>query len=139
MFGAMYKWRLRFQKSGLLRKLAGFPKERPDETAGLCVPAREVSGAVKGVARRVVIVSEPDPDVFEEAIFVVREDFINGGGVGASDILREAKTAAGGYIESALGRPSRRAYPILRAAVCVAIGVALTVSVWFLLRWFALL
>ena len=39
---------------------------------------RETRGAVKGVARRVVIVSDPDPTVFEEAIFVVREDF--GGG-----------------------------------------------------------
>lgn len=137
MFESMYRWKLRFRNSAFLRRIAGDPKETPE--AGACVPAREPCGAVKGVARRVVIVSEPDPEIFEEAIFVVREDYMNGGGVGAPEILREAKTAAGGYIEASLGKPARRFLPVLRAAVCVAAGVALSVAVWFALRWFAVL
>ena len=135
MFEAMYKWKLRLKNSAFLRMIAGYPKKTEDVRA----PSREPCGAVRGVARRVVIVSEPDPEVFEEAIFVVREDFMNGGGVGASEILREAETAAGGYLETTLGRPARRTYPVLRAAVCVAAGAALTVAVWFALRWFAVL
>ncbi|NCB51992.1 MAG: hypothetical protein EOM54_08955 [Clostridia bacterium] len=134
MFEAMYGWRLRFRKSAFMKMIAGYPKE--EQEAEACVPIRETCGAVKGVSRRVVIVSEPDPNVFEEAIFVVREDYMNGGGIGASELLREAKTAAGGYIETALGRPSRRTYPGLRAAVCIAAGIALTVAVWFILQWF---
>lgn len=34
---------------------------------------------VKGVARRAVIVRSPDPRMFEEAIFIVREDYANAG------------------------------------------------------------
>lgn len=142
MFEPMYKWRLRFRNSAFLRLFAGESgeAEAPCAPVGEArAPVGEARGTVKGVTRRVVIVSEPDPNVFEEAIFVVREDYLNGGGVCASELLREAKTAAGGYIEGALGRRVRRTYPVFRAAVCVAVGIALTVAVWFALRWFAVL
>ena len=31
---------------------------------------------IKGVSRRVVVVKSPDPRIFEQAIFIVREDFL---------------------------------------------------------------
>ena len=36
--------------------------------------SREATEVVKGVAKRVIVVKSPDPKVFEEAIFIVRED-----------------------------------------------------------------
>ena len=52
---------------------------------------------VKGVARRVVIVRSPAESVFEEAIFIVREDAGRAGGVSREEVLDEARRAAGAY------------------------------------------
>ena len=35
---------------------------------------RRVKTLVKGVSRRVVVVKSPDPKLFEQAIFIVREE-----------------------------------------------------------------
>lgn len=69
---------------------------------------------VKGISRRVVVVRPPDPSVFEEAIFVVRES------QGAPhDVLREACAVA----ETYLRRPAVRRYCRKRwtsAQLCLA-------------------
>lgn len=46
---------------------------------------------VKGVARRVIVVKSPDPRLFEQAIFIVKEDAFTKGGVSAEQVLQEAK------------------------------------------------
>ena len=56
---------------------------------------------VKGISRRVVVVRPPDPSVFEEAIFVVRENRN-----APRDVRREACAVA----ETYLRRPSVRRY-----------------------------
>ena len=38
------------------------------------VIGEEGKDVVKGTARRVIVVRSPDPNVFEEAIFLVKED-----------------------------------------------------------------
>lgn len=57
---------------------------------------------VKGVSRRVVIVRPPDSRIFEQAIFIVREN-----GATARDIMREACSVAETYLKN---RPVRRYY-----------------------------
>ena len=46
---------------------------------------------VKGVSRRVIVVKEPDPRFFEEAIFIVKEDAFSREGISADQILQEAR------------------------------------------------
>lgn len=58
---------------------------------------REVSDVIKGVAKRVIVVKSPDPKVFEEAIFIVREDYMKTAGISRSQLLSEARQAAGSY------------------------------------------
>ena len=58
---------------------------------------------VKGVARRVVIVRSPAESVFEEAIFIVREEAERSGGVSREEVLSEA----GAYV-GAVSPPRRR-------------------------------
>ena len=36
---------------------------------------------VKGISRRVIVVKSPDPRLFEEAIFIVKEEAFQRGGV----------------------------------------------------------
>ena len=64
---------------------------------------REAFDVVKGVAKRVIVVKSPDPKVFEEAIFIVREDYMKTAGVTRSQLLSEAKQAAGVYTGSLSG------------------------------------
>ena len=48
---------------------------------------------VKGISRRVIVVRSPDPQYFEQAIFLLREDAPDGG-VSAQQVLRQAKEVA---------------------------------------------
>lgn len=59
---------------------------------------REAEDVVKGVAKRVIVVKSPDPRVFEEAIFIVREDYMKTAGVSRTQLLSEARQAANSYV-----------------------------------------
>ena len=52
---------------------------------------------VKGVARQVIVVKSPDPRLFEQAIFIVKEDAFHKG-VSADAVLQEARRVADGYV-----------------------------------------
>ena len=45
---------------------------------------------VKGLSRRVIVVDSPDPHIFEQAIFIVRNDAMNRNGVTAQRLVDEA-------------------------------------------------
>ncbi len=55
---------------------------------------------VKGIARRVVVVKSPDPKVFDEAIFLVREETGRGPGVTTERLLKEAQAVAENFARS---------------------------------------
>jgi len=81
---------------------------------------------VKGISKRVIVVRSPDPRIFEEAIFIVKEDMMTKDGVSSDQLLQEAQRVADGYIRSQVGRNRRlRRVPI---PAWVALGaVAATV------------
>lgn len=47
---------------------------------------------VKGISRQVIVVNSPEPKLFEQAIFILKEDAV-GEGVTDEQLLREAKVA----------------------------------------------
>lgn len=47
---------------------------------------------VKGISRQVIVVHSPEPKLFEQAIFILKEDAL-GEGVTDEALLREAKLA----------------------------------------------
>ena len=49
---------------------------------------------VKGTAKRVIVVKSPDKKVFEEAIFIVREDYMRTAGITQAKLMDEARAAA---------------------------------------------
>ena len=88
---------------------------------------REATAVVKGMHRRVVIVKSPDPRIFEEAIFIIREDFLQKGS-SSEDVLDEARRAADDYVKMASGK-KRRLFarfpgPLFAAAGAAAAGIA---------------
>lgn len=54
---------------------------------------------VKGTSRRIIVVKSPDPEVFDEAIFVVKEEFLRSPGVSQSQLLSDARRAAAGLVD----------------------------------------
>lgn len=53
---------------------------------------------VKGIARRVIVVKSPDRHLFEQAIFIVKEEAFAKEGVSADAVLEEAQRVADGYV-----------------------------------------
>ncbi len=46
---------------------------------------------VKGISRQVIVVHSPDPKLFEQAIFILKDDAVGQEGVTDEALLREAK------------------------------------------------
>lgn len=58
---------------------------------------------VKGVARRVIVVKSPDRRLFEQAIFILKEDAFATEGVTAEQVVAEAQRVADGYVKRNAG------------------------------------
>ena len=71
---------------------------------------------VKGISKRVIVVKSPDPKIFEQAIFIIREDFAGQSGVSEKDVLRSARRGE---------QLSRRRKTNDRQALCPAACAAL--------------
>lgn len=81
---------------------------------------------VKGSTRQAVVVRSPDPELFEQAIFIVRSD--RSGGVTQEDVLRQAH-------EAVRACAAERPAPFQRAAARLAwllTGAAATGLVWLI-------
>jgi len=67
------------------------------------VKEQEAENVVKGLSRKVIIVKSPDPKIFEQAIFIVRDDYLSTQGVGQKELLKQAQAAANGYVSNTGG------------------------------------
>ena len=84
---------------------------------------------VKGLSKRVVTVRFPESNVFEQAIFMVREDIPKA--AAQIDIVAEACRIAGKYAKQPLSNSSRRnKRPFWPPAVFIAVGAMLTGIAW---------
>lgn len=79
---------------------------------------------VKGISKQVIVVHSPDPKLFEQAIFILREDAVKEG-ISEEALLREARSAT-------LTEPVRLFQKGIRYFVCTMAGAAMTGLVWFL-------
>lgn len=51
---------------------------------------QEVVNMVKGISRQVIVVQSPDPKLFEQAIFILKEDAVGTEGVTDAALIAEA-------------------------------------------------
>ena len=86
---------------------------------------------VKGITRQVVVVKTPDPELFDEAIFLVRSEAVGKGGVSDEDVLREAKQAASRYVAGKV-RGGRRGPVSPGQLLCLLAGGAAVGFLWLL-------
>jgi len=90
-------------------------------------------GVIKGIAKRVIVVSSPDPKLFEQAIFIVREDYAGQAGVSESDVMRQAQQIADHYVKNGGFRPCRL-FSRLSAPLYTAVGAIITGIAWLVIQ-----
>ncbi len=85
---------------------------------------------VKGISRRVIVVDSPDPHIFEQAIFIVRNDAaVGGGGVTSQQVVDQAVRIAKDYARTHGAAPRRRAMSPWLSALLGGAAIGL---VWLL-------
>ena len=79
---------------------------------------------VKGISRQVILVQSPDQKLFEQAIFILKEDALHGDGVTDEALLKEANR----LIRNDRIEKKRKLY--LYGPVWAAGGAIVTAAVW---------
>lgn len=81
---------------------------------------------VKGISRQVIVVQAPEPKMFEQAIFILKENAV-GEGITDEALLKEAQRAIYGA-----GKKDRRRHFYLYGAVWACAGACLMGIVWLI-------
>ena len=99
------------------------PIRRPDAVQPLPLPADadEIAFA-HGVSRRVVVVDAAESPLFEQIIYIVRDDAASGG-VTAADLVQQARDAVGHIPAAPAPRPRQKSYTGLLIWLCSVAGV----------------
>lgn len=84
---------------------------------------------VKGISRQVIVVQSPEPKLFEQAIFILKDSAIGKDGVTDEALLKEAKA----LIRSSAGTRKRK--PSLYGPVWACGGAILTGILWMLTQF----
>ena len=83
---------------------------------------------VKGISRRVIVVESPDPRVFDQAIFILRNDILSEDGVSSRQLVDQAVRIAKSYTRSqGLAPPKRHR---MTPAIAAMLGGGLMGLVW---------
>lgn len=95
-------------------------------------PRQEGRKVVKGTSKRVVVVKSPDPKLFEQAIFILKEDLCGGHAGAGSDVLRQAERVADDYVKNYVSGEKKLLARIPPAAFA-AIGALATAGAWLMI------
>lgn len=83
---------------------------------------------VKGISRQVIVVHSPDPKLFEQAIFILKDDAVGQAGVTDEALLKEAKRLISGPGSRKKQKPSL-AGPLWACGGALVTGMIWLVSV----------
>ena len=83
---------------------------------------------VKGISRQVIVVHSPDPNLFEQAIFILKDKAV-GEGITDEILLKEARKVICGT-EFSSGKGIWMKGPVWAAAGAMVTGFAWLLSVW---------
>lgn len=82
---------------------------------------------VKGISRQVIVVHAPEPKLFEQAIFILKEEAV-GQGITDEALLKEAQDVIRG---SDIHR--KKQWSACMGMLCALGGSILTAAVWYLI------
>lgn len=81
---------------------------------------------VKGISRQVIVVNSPDPKLFEQAIFILKDEAIGADGITDDMLMKEAKKIMKG------GNISKRPKLIYYGPLWAMFGSVVTAGIWLL-------
>ena len=81
---------------------------------------------VKGISRQVIVVHSPEQKLFEQAIFILKDDAVGKEGITDQQLLQEANQAVSQYV----GQKKHRLY--LQGPVWACGGALITGLAWLL-------
>ena len=81
---------------------------------------------VKGISKQVIVVDAPEPKLFEQAIFILKENAVNQEGITDEALMKEAKQLLRSH-----NREQNRGFRI-PGPVWACAGAAATGLAWFL-------
>jgi hypothetical protein len=90
------------------------------------------TAVVKGISKRVIVVKSPDPKIFEQAIFIVREDYPGQTGISERELMRQAREAVSGCLPGN-GRRARL-MPWVRGMLYAGLAAAATALTWIMVQ-----
>lgn len=82
---------------------------------------------VKGVSRQVIVVHSPDPKLFEQAIFILKDEAVGQEGVTDELLLKEAQQALREPVRTGRKRPLYLYGPVWACG-----GALVTGAVWLI-------
>ena len=89
---------------------------------------------VKGTNRQVIVVRSPDPELFEQAIFLLRPDAQQTCNVTQDELLRQAQAAARGYSTAHIPVIDPTDTSMLRVSITSVEPIASSMRIWELLK-----
>ena len=75
---------------------------------------------VRGLSRKIIVVKSPDPKIFEQAIFIVRDDYLTNHAIDQKELMRQANEAASGYV---IGTYHKRKTTFIKPLICGCVGL----------------
>ena len=87
---------------------------------------------VKGISKRVIVVKSPDPKIFEQAIFIIREDYPGQTGISEQELMRQAREAVGSCLPRS--RRQSRLMPWVRGVLYAGLAAAATALTWIMVQ-----
>lgn len=85
---------------------------------------------VKGITRQVIVVNPPNTDLFDQAIFILKDR----AAVSDEQILDQAKRAADAYLNTRVRRARGLRWPPLVWLLLGALSVGIPWAAWIFLR-----
>lgn len=87
---------------------------------------------IKGMSRRIIMVDAPGPELFDKAIFILRDGAENCGAE-AGSMLKEAQRIADEYVKTNLKKKRRRLPNAIALLIGAAMGAGLSALAFMLI------
>ncbi len=84
---------------------------------------------VKGTTKQVIVIKPSDTKLYEQAIFLMKEDALERHGISEKQFLEEAQRLCEAYSANA---PKKSSTPVIRPLLWSILGAVLTGFAWLL-------
>ncbi len=82
---------------------------------------------IRGLSRRIIVVPSPDKSIFQEAVFILRDDYLSGEGISRRALLLQARACAQDYLARCI--PAKGTiHPLLCTALVSITAASLLLS-----------